>query len=141
MGEEEDFLRTLLPSQRPLLEGHKCHRLGYGGDKLGYFPLPSFWKEQQCSWWSHCTTSLQQGSQVPIVSCGMQWEGGLRTEGWAWLYLIPLLLHPVCRAVLVSTRMDGQGLGSWVTLCVRDHLALQVATGDETAYASLTTRT
>lgn len=94
-----------------------------------------------CSWWSHCPTLLRQGSHVPTIPCGMWWEGGLRMGGWAWLYLVPLLLHPVCRAVLVSTRMDGQGLGSWVTLRVRDHLALQVATGDETAYASLTTRT
>lgn len=87
-------------------------------------------------------TLFHQGSQVPTVVVGwMWWGGGLRMEGWAWLYLVPLLLHPVCRAVLVSTRMDGQGLGSWVTLRVRDHLPLQVATGDETAYASLTTWT
>lgn len=71
----------------------------------------------------------------------MRWKGDLRTQGWVQLYLLPLLLHPVCGAVLVSTRVDSQGLGGQVTLRAGDHLALQVATRDEAAHAPLSTGT
>lgn len=89
------------------------------GARVGALLLPSLWKE------------LCQGSQAPISSCGM----------WGGLYLFPLLLHPVRGAVLVSTRVDSQGLGGRVTLRIGDHLALQVATRDEATHASLTTGT
>lgn len=69
------------------------------------------------------------------------WKGGLRTRGWAWFYLLPILLHPVCGAVLVPTRVHSQGLGGRVTLRAGDHFALQVATRDEAAHAPLATRT
>lgn len=146
-GRESSFLRALLPSGGAPREGSKSHKLrGVLRGTAG------------TSWDIHYSFSFSKHTdprlEVTLYNCAlpgepsshhvlwdMGWKGGLRTRGWAWLYLVPLLLHPVCRAVLVSTRVDSQGLGSRVTLRAGDHLALQVATRDEAAHAPLATRT
>lgn len=148
---ESSFLRALLPSGGAPGKAANPTNFGvfYGArqGQAGIFTTPSL---SQSSWDKHTDPRLE----VTLYNCAlprepsshhvlwdMGWKGGLRTWGWAWLYLVPLLLHPVCRAVLVSTRVDSQGLGGRVTLRAGDHLALQVATCDEAAHAPLATRT
>lgn len=158
------LLRCLQPpAGRAVSLGHCCPPVELPGKAANPTNFGVFYGARQRQAEIFATPSLSQSSwdkhtdprlEVTLYNCAlprepsshhvlwdMGWKGGLRTRGWAWLYLVPLLLHPVCRAVLVSTRVDSQGLGGRVTLRAGDHLALQVATRDEAAHAPLATRT
>ncbi len=55
-------------------------------------------------------------------------------------HLFPLLLHPVGRAVFVSTRMHSQWFELWITLAIRNHLPTAVLTHHIASHPALPTR-
>lgn len=56
-------------------------------------------------------------------------------------HMVPFLLDPMGRAVLISTGIDCQGLSVGIALGLRDQLPFHIAAGDQAIHPSLTTQT